>query len=360
MNGSAVSYAYWPTPGGATLLQGHGGSGYSYYFQHKDWLGSARISSNLGPAIIDDRAFAPYGEMYDNFGSTSANENIFTGDTQDIVATGDCCFDTPHRELSANQGRWISPDPAGAGWNLYGYTANPNTNTDPTGLYIDSPGNRAACGGMLNFNLCLTPFESAGWLSGGLDEFDWTALGLGAPTPYGELSYNPIAFEFKGTLYGQSYDMTFSTVEDYASWRTAIAALPESQAYDVFAVICKNQGCDPDVVFRITYRFAYLVPNVTLDCDKGAGCTVAQDNLDGFWKDPLTFLHQGQSSWYSGFFFETPHLIDSDPISAHIDPFGPLNPLHYLLQMPAMIPDMISPPDTTYMNCSLNGGCFAQ
>jgi len=93
------------------------------------------LSSRVGAqTVVDDRAFAPYGELYNNFGSTAANENMFTGDTQDILATGNCCYDTPNRELSGNQGRWLSPDPAGAGWNAYAYATNPNSNVDPTGL----------------------------------------------------------------------------------------------------------------------------------------------------------------------------------------------------------------------------------
>src|SRR5205807_744183 len=55
----------------------------------------------------------------------------FTGDTKDI---GSGLFDTPNRELHPGQGRWISPDPAGAGWNLYAYSTNPNGITDPSGL----------------------------------------------------------------------------------------------------------------------------------------------------------------------------------------------------------------------------------
>jgi hypothetical protein len=47
------------------------------------------------------------------------------------------CFDTPNRELSANQGRWLSPDPAGTGWNQYGYPTNPNSNIDPSGLQVN-------------------------------------------------------------------------------------------------------------------------------------------------------------------------------------------------------------------------------
>jgi len=128
LNGSTIKYAYWPTPGGGTLLQNPG----SFYYEHKDWLGNARISSSVAnEGIIDDRAFAPYGEIYATFGSTAQNENIFTGDTQDIVFG---MYDTPNRELVANQGRWMSPDPAQSGWNPYAYPTNPNSQSDPSGL----------------------------------------------------------------------------------------------------------------------------------------------------------------------------------------------------------------------------------
>lgn len=43
-------------------------------------------------------------------------------------------FDTPNRELASAQGRWLSPDPAGAGWNQYAYATDPNSFVDPTGL----------------------------------------------------------------------------------------------------------------------------------------------------------------------------------------------------------------------------------
>jgi hypothetical protein len=58
---------------------------------------------------------------------------MFTGDLTQLDA--DVLFDTPNRELAAsNQGRWLSPDPAGAGWNQYAYATNPNSQVDPTGL----------------------------------------------------------------------------------------------------------------------------------------------------------------------------------------------------------------------------------
>jgi hypothetical protein len=78
---------------------------------------------------------------------------------------------------------------------------------------------------------------------------------------------------------------------------------------------------------------------------------------DGGWSDPITFLHHGASSWYFGLWFDAGHLVDSTgsfEINAHIDPFGPLNPLHYLIQLPSM---MFGSSGKQGASCSLNGGC---
>jgi RHS repeat-associated protein len=109
------------------------------YFWHPDWEASVRLSSLVSArTYFFDRAFAPYGEMYDNFGNTGALN--FTGDTQDSF-TG--LFDTPNRELSPVQGRWLSPDAARAGWNLYVYVNNdPLNEIDPSGL---CPGQDTYC-----------------------------------------------------------------------------------------------------------------------------------------------------------------------------------------------------------------------
>jgi RHS repeat-associated protein len=121
--------AYFSLPGGATYDQTGTANG-SGYFWHKDWLGSVRLSSSVqGRTFYFDRAFAPFGEMYDNFGNTTGLD--FTGDTQDSFAG--LLFDTPNRELHPGQGRWMSPDPAGSGivnpgnpqsWNRYAYVLN--------------------------------------------------------------------------------------------------------------------------------------------------------------------------------------------------------------------------------------------
>ncbi len=129
--GTTPYYAYWPTPGNGTVEVN--GNALTFYYMHKDWLGSARISSVIvNPAVVSDQAYAPYGEVYDKEATGAAvPAQMFTGDTQDIISG---IFDTPNRELNASQGRWLSPDPANSGWNQYAYPANPNSDVDPSGL----------------------------------------------------------------------------------------------------------------------------------------------------------------------------------------------------------------------------------
>ena len=129
MTGSTINRANWPAPGGGTEQINGGGS----YYMHKDWLGNARIVSTTNSHTVKaDMAFAPYGEIYDQFGVTSTQYQMFTGDTQDIVSG---MMDTPNREFNnAAQGRWLSPDPTGGGWNQYAYTTNPLSLIDPRGL----------------------------------------------------------------------------------------------------------------------------------------------------------------------------------------------------------------------------------
>jgi hypothetical protein len=154
---------------------------------------------------------------------------------------------------------------------------------------------------------------------------------------------------FEGSLFGHDYDQTFASFAAYADWRTDLAVLPGNRIYTVFAAMCQNQGCDANEAYQLSYVFQALVYNLTWE-----GRTVDRANLDGYWKDPATVFHD--ESWYSGFFLETPHLIQNvgEPFSAHVDPFGPFNPLHYVIQIPSML---FPPGQSGTATCSLNGGC---
>ncbi len=153
MSGTTLAEAYLRAPGGGSFMELGGQNDYL----HKDWLGNARIGSLIGShAVAADMAYAPYGEVY-NFIAGSGISQMFTGDLTQLDS--EVLFDTPNRELAAsNQGRWLSPDPAGAGWNQYAYATNPNSSNDPSGLY---------------------PTNGAGWqYANGQGPMDWAAFGL--------------------------------------------------------------------------------------------------------------------------------------------------------------------------------------
>jgi RHS repeat-associated protein len=129
MTGTTLAHAYLGSPGGGTFLEFGGATDYL----HKDWLGNARLASLIsGQTVGADLAYAPYGEVY-NFIAGSGSDWMFTGDVTQLVS--EYLFDTPNREFaSSNQGRWLSPDPAGAGWNQYAYATDPLNSVDPSGL----------------------------------------------------------------------------------------------------------------------------------------------------------------------------------------------------------------------------------
>lgn len=132
MIGSVVNYAYIPLPGGG-FSDGWVGT---EHYTHLDWLRTARLATTIPASgsgtLFYDRSFAPYGQMYgDNGPAGSAVGQTFAGDTDDLYFN---LFDTPNREYAQLQGRWLTPDPAQSGWNLYAYPANPNSNIDPSGL----------------------------------------------------------------------------------------------------------------------------------------------------------------------------------------------------------------------------------
>jgi len=129
MAGASLGFVYWPSPAGGTVIVGGGGS---LLYMHKDWLGSARLTSNLTThAYTADTAYTPYGETYDTFGATDTEFDEFADITGNY--SNGVLWDARYRELSI-VGRWLSPDPAHSGWNQYAYATNPNSLIDPLGL----------------------------------------------------------------------------------------------------------------------------------------------------------------------------------------------------------------------------------
>jgi len=106
---------------------------------------------------------------------------VFAGTTGDFDFG--ILWDTPNRELAQAQGRWVSPDPAGASWNAYAYVTNPNIETDRTGLYCDLQQAAEGCGlgGFFNeqgVGLGVSTYSSWDGFYPGAFEGQWTGEGI--------------------------------------------------------------------------------------------------------------------------------------------------------------------------------------
>ncbi|HTD23757.1 MAG TPA: RHS repeat-associated core domain-containing protein [Terriglobales bacterium] len=174
MNGQTLAKAFVPLPGGATAV--YNASGLQYY-RHSDWLGSSRLASTPSRTLYYSGAYAPFGESYKEAGTT---DHSFTGQNED---TAPGLEDFMYREYSfPQQGRWISPDPAGMGavsltdpqsWNRYAYVSNsPLTSIDPLGL--------RGCPGPGAFT-CSAAEANGSEFGGGFGGFDLLSMYGGGP-----------------------------------------------------------------------------------------------------------------------------------------------------------------------------------
>jgi len=134
-SGQTVATAYVPLPGGALVR--YNSSGLDSYW-HPDWLGTARLYSNTVRAVVNDVAYAPFGEWYIN----GPADSFFTGVAQSDAAADMKAFLA--RDYHTTQGRWLTPDPAGLEavdltnpqtLNRYAYVlGNPLGLVDPSGM----------------------------------------------------------------------------------------------------------------------------------------------------------------------------------------------------------------------------------
>jgi len=126
--------SFTPQPSGPTLTGGTATTPGSGTVQITGTEGSA----SAGSAALSATAYAPFGE---NYASTGPNDLSFTGQHQDTTLG---IYDFMFREQAPNQGRWISPDPAGMAaaslmdpqsFNRYAYVSNsPLDSLDDDGL----------------------------------------------------------------------------------------------------------------------------------------------------------------------------------------------------------------------------------
>jgi RHS repeat-associated protein len=145
MSGATMQQALFPLPMGGMAI--YKASGLTY--AHADWLGSGRLVTNSTQSMVNDSAYAPFGEQYASTGIGFGGFYDFTGQQQWTTSGLD---DFLFRRYHPVQGRWITPDPAGLKavdmtnpqtWNRYAYVANnPLSAIDRLGLYcaIDPDG----------------------------------------------------------------------------------------------------------------------------------------------------------------------------------------------------------------------------
>lgn len=294
MNGQTVSKAFVPLPGGGQAV--YSGTTLAY-FRHPDWLGSSRLASNPDQTPLFDLAYAPYGETYAEYGSV--DNRSFAGMNQDTIQGSPAAlYDAVYREYGM-YGRWISPDPAGAGavdvtspqtWNRYAYVANnPLAYGDPLGLcpppgvyakgcvYVQYPGGdsldctiegmRAPCG--LAFSLLHT---EAGYLveADGGDCAPSSHSGRIYCGPQGETPYKPGAFLFffsswvedfsTGTSIGnEDCSASSSSIDDYLKGKNSPMAGQGSN----FMASGQKYNLDPRLLVSLSGAETTFGKNIT-------------------------------------------------------------------------------------------------
>jgi RHS repeat-associated protein len=146
MSGQTLQKGFVGLPTGATAV--YQPTGLTWY-RHADNLGSSRLATTPTRAVAADRAYAPYGEA---FNETGVQDRSFAGHDEDTVSA---LYDAPARLYSPTQGRWLAADPSGlnAIKNYYPQTLdrysyvlnNPLQWTDPNGLDCWDPTNPNPC-----------------------------------------------------------------------------------------------------------------------------------------------------------------------------------------------------------------------
>ena len=340
------------------------------YFKHPNALGSWGLMTAHDGSVPQDQLYYPWGQTW------TSGHYLFEPNYAAMTwynAESDL-FLTPARSYGSRLGRWMSPDLLGGdvtnpqSLNRYAYALNnPTSLTDPTGLdsafTIDGGCNDTIS--QLTNAVCRAGGGGGGGNgSGYLGEY-LNGFGYPPDMPPGALgSYNQYlqdncigCWSFSGTLYGQTYtNQSFSSIDAYLDWRTSLAAQPQSQAYQVYMLACQYatnpcSGTNDSV--------SVWLKGITYNGQINSPLDVAAAAQDGF-QDPTGMMHNGDDSWYIGSFaglfgFEVGHVVNNPyDEEVHYDDFGPLNPLHYVTQVP--LGAIMGTTPTTY-TCSVIGGC---
>lgn len=113
------------------------------YFDHSDWLGTARMRTDASGTSVETCTGLAYGDSQMCAG-TDWSPLHFTGADWDSETSASNLYRFLFRQYSSTQGRWITPDPGNLGvssaenpqsWNRYAYVlSNPLGHKDDLGL----------------------------------------------------------------------------------------------------------------------------------------------------------------------------------------------------------------------------------
>lgn len=244
MNGATtVSTSFVPMPGGSSINALSG----STFIRHMNLQNTASVfSSLLNRQVYEDKAFAPFGEVY-NVGLAGGGETDFAGLSQDTL-TG--VNDSATRKEYPNQGRWLSPDPAGLSatdtsnpqtLNRYAYVANsPLSNIDPAGTMC-FPSIEGDCSGMSGLQ--------------GTDYFNGTSCD---PTLSGSCVFTPFTpFPGKGQGWGNNNGSSFNFGFDaqfsfdgggdiWSEWMPPIPTSPGQAISNVIGLVMPQRPCETE------------------------------------------------------------------------------------------------------------------
>jgi RHS repeat-associated protein len=305
MNGTTLVKAFVALPGGPTAVYAPGTTGPIYY-RHADWLGSSRLASTQSRTKYFDVSYAPFGENYNNSGTTDYN---FTGQNQDTVSGYD---DFLFREHSPVQSRWLSPDPAGMAavdptnpqsWNRYAYVLNnPLLLIDPLGL-DEGP----VCGYTYNHNVpvwvCAETFGGGDGAGGGGDSDGGLPPSMwpNNPTWTGVCAaeYSSCTYYLDGTVVGntgdgQGYIFYLTPCEDSATgWCHAWAEI----VTDIMPTPANTGNCQPPFLCNTGTGPQKTIgpppPPKPLPHVNRAACMIASLIGNAFGNDDKTFATLG-------------------------------------------------------------------
>jgi RHS repeat-associated protein len=376
-----------------------GGSKLGFYdatgtsFVYSDWTGSTRVVTNSSGSVVANYSSMPFG-MLTPLTTPSDQAQISGLDWDSESLTGHSWS----RQYSPWSGSWFSPDQSNTSYdftnpqslNRYAYVQNdPMSYSDPLGLarWSDAPDNDAASSDSSFYGATSAP-QKVGCqpgdddaCRGAVDLYKWLKSLLGGDpnkTPPSQPPSAPPPPDDGGGLDGLArhtlapiFNTTARTVGFSAQQQSGssspsqpVSAKGQKEINAAYQLACSHSadGCSSGQ--QATVRYVGFTYNVQIAGDVMDTSTLPADSI----KDPgITnkIFHKGApDSFYLSSPIgmagaNVPHVVD-DPagIEAHIDHFGPANPIHWGEAILSLFINTRAQAGAGFtQTCSPGGGC---